>query len=77
MSLEKIGYEKVLPGEEKVLAKLKENNGFIKLNDYSPPEEIVGMLEMSKKTFKKAIGSLFKQKIIFIEKEGIRLVKKN
>ena len=31
---------------------------------------------MSKKTFKKAIGSLYKQKIVMIEKDGIRLIEK-
>ena len=73
VSLEKPGYEKIQSNEEKILAKLKENKGFLKLNDYSSPEEITAALEMSKKTFKKAIGSLFKQRIIRIEKDGIYL----
>jgi hypothetical protein len=73
VSLEKLGYEKVQSHEEKILAKLKDNNGFLKLNDYSSPEEITEMLEMSKKTFKKAIGSLFKQRKIRIEEKGIYL----
>ena len=76
VSLEKFGYAKVQPNEEKILAKLKENKGFLKLNDYSSPEEITAVLEMSKKTFKKAIGSLFKQKIIRIEEKGIYLNRK-
>jgi len=75
VSLEKFGYGKVQSHEEKILAKLKENNGFLKLNDYSSPEEITTVLEMSKKTFKKAIGSLFKQKKIKIEEKGIYLNK--
>jgi len=73
VSLEKLGYEKVQSNEEKILVKLKENNGFLKLNDYSSPEEITEVLEMSKKTFKKAIGSLFKQRKIRIEEKGIYL----
>jgi len=76
VSLEKSGYGKVQPNEEKILAKLKENKGFLKLNDYSSPEEIIAVLEMSKKTFKKAIGSLFKQRIIRIEENGIYLSNK-
>lgn len=76
VSLEKFGYGKVLSHEEKILTKLKENNGFLPLNDYSSPEEIIAILEMSKKTFKKAIGSLFKQRVIRIEKDGIYLSKK-
>ncbi|MFI5163852.1 MAG: S1 RNA-binding domain-containing protein [Bacteroidia bacterium] len=75
VSLQKPGYENVPPNEEKILAKLKENKGFLKLNDYSSPEEITTILEMSKKTFKKAIGSLFKQRKIRIEKDGIYLSK--
>ena len=75
MSLQKSGYENVQPNEEKILAKLKESNGFLKLNDYSSPEEITAVLEMSKKTFKKAIGSLFKQRKIRIEEKGIYLNK--
>jgi predicted RNA-binding protein (virulence factor B family) len=73
VSLEKTGYEKVQSHEEKIISKLKENKGFLKLNDYSSPEEIIEVLEMSKKTFKKAIGSLFKQRIIRIEEKGIYL----
>lgn len=73
VSLQKSGYENVLPNEKKILDKLNQNNGFLKLNDYSSPEEIAAVLEMSKKTFKKAIGSLFKQRIIRIEEKGIYL----
>ena len=73
VSLEKFGYEKVQSHEERILAKLKEGNGFLKLNDYSTPEEITAALEMSKKTFKKAICSLFKQRKIRIEEKGIYL----
>ena len=73
MALQKPGYANVLPNEERILTRLKENNGFLNLNDYSSPEEITAALEMSKKTFKKAIGSLFKQRKIRIEEKGIYL----
>ena len=76
-SLQKQGYDNVQPNEEKIMDKLKENDGFLKLGDYSSPEEITAALEMSKKTFKKAIGSLFKQRLIRIEEKGIFLNKKN
>lgn len=75
VSLGKFGYGKVQSHEEKILTKLKENNGFLPLNDYSSPEEIIAILEMSKKTFKKAIGALFKQRKIRIEEKGIYLSK--
>jgi predicted RNA-binding protein (virulence factor B family) len=75
VSLQKQGYENVTSNEEIILAKLKEHNGFLPLNDDSPPEKITATLEMSKKTFKKAIGALFRQRLIRIEENGICLNK--
>ncbi|MFH1005752.1 MAG: S1-like domain-containing RNA-binding protein [Bacteroidota bacterium] len=77
VSLQKSGYANVISNEKKIIIKLQENKGFLKLNDSSSPEKITFVLEMSKKTFKKAIGSLFKQRIIRIEEEGIYLNNKN
>jgi predicted RNA-binding protein (virulence factor B family) len=53
---------------------LKENEGFMELNDKSPAEEIYEICGMSKKNFKKSIGALYKQKLILIEDMGIRLI---
>ena len=74
LSLQRQGYANVEPNAEKILEKLKWNNGYIRLNDKSEAAEIQSYLQMSKKTFKKAIGSLYKQRLITIEKHGIRLV---
>jgi predicted RNA-binding protein (virulence factor B family) len=49
------------------------SEGFIALNDKSNPEAIKQELQMSKKTFKKAIGTLYKQRLITIEDDGIYL----
>ena len=76
VGLQRSGYENVLPNEQKILAKLKEANGFLALGDKSSPEEIIAALGMSKKVFKKAIGSLFKQRVIRIEEKGISLATK-
>jgi len=57
------------------LIMLKENNGFLPYHDKSPADEIYKAFGMSKKTFKMAIGSLYKRKKIVIEENGIRLVK--
>lgn len=73
VSLQIIGYENIEPSSEVILQKLKANNGFLNLHDKSSPEEIKRVLEMSKKTFKKAIGSLYKKKRIIINDDGIRL----
>lgn len=72
--LEKPGYEKVDAILQKILDELKENNGFMAVSDKSSPEMIKAMFGISKKNFKKAIGGLYKQKIISFDSDGIRLV---
>jgi len=74
VSLQKQGYVNVEPNAQKILQKLKDNDGFLNITDKSDPIIILAKLEMSKKTFKKAIGSIYKQKLIRIEKDGIYLV---
>lgn len=53
---------------------LRDHDGFAPIHDKSPPAEISDLLGMSKGQFKKAIGALYKQRIITIEQDGIRLV---
>jgi predicted RNA-binding protein (virulence factor B family) len=55
---------------------LRQKNGFAPLHDKSDPQLISDLLGMSKAAFKKAIGNLYKQRVITIEKEGIRLVER-
>ncbi|GAB4035237.1 CvfB family protein [Spirosoma jeollabukense] len=74
VSLQKAGFENVEPNARRILATLKSENGFLPLTDNSPPEEIYKALEMSKKTFKKAIGTLYRERKIVLEEKGIRLV---
>jgi len=74
ITLGKIGYRNIAPNAKKILEALEDHSGFLPLYDKSSPEAIKETLEMSKKNFKKAIGSLYKQKLITIEKDGIRLV---
>ena len=75
VGLEKPGYAKIEPHAQRVLEELKNNQGFLTLNDKSAPEEIYSRLEMSKKSFKKAIGGLYRNKQIKMEEDGIRLLK--
>jgi hypothetical protein len=75
VSLQKQGYENVEPNAEKIVDELRASRGFLRLNDNSHPEDIKTVLKMSKKTFKKAIGSLYKDKLIEIKDDGIYLVK--
>jgi len=73
VSLTKQGFEAVEEQTQKILDELRASKGFLRLNDNSHPEEIKTVLKMSKKTFKKAIGSLYKQKRISIKEDGIYL----
>ncbi len=74
VSLQKQGFGNIEPNADKILTALQENKGFLPLHDKSKPEAIMLRLEMSKKTFKKAIGGLYKQRLIRIGEEGIYLV---
>lgn len=74
VSFQKQGFEAIDDSAQQVLEALKQNDGVLRLNDNSHPEEIKSVLKMSKKTFKKAIGSLYKQKLIDINNQGIQLV---
>jgi len=73
ISFQKQGYVAVEKNTIKIIEHLMKNNNFLPLNDKSSPEEIVEVLEMSKKIFKKAIGALYKQEIIEIKEDGIYL----
>ncbi|KAF0201763.1 MAG: hypothetical protein FD170_2436 [Bacteroidetes bacterium] len=75
LTLTKPGYDKIDEMAERILELLRDNKGYMDLNDKSPAEEIYLMCGMSKKNFKKSIGALYKQKLIDIEEGGIRLVK--
>lgn len=75
VSLKPIGYKRaVLTDEITVLKYLKEKDGFLPYNDKSSPEDIKYNLNMSKKAYKKAIGGLYKQKLITIEEDGIHII---
>ncbi|MBA6413374.1 GntR family transcriptional regulator [Parahaliea sp. F7430] len=56
-----------------ILAALEQNQGFLALNDKSPPPEIYAAFGVSKKVFKQAVGTLYKQRRISLESNGIRL----
>ena len=73
--LQASGYENIGVHAEKIMTQLQENDGFLGLTDKSSPNDISYQLEMSKKNFKKAIGTLYKQRLIKLEKDGIYLVK--
>lgn len=57
----------------RILEKVRENNGRLPVSDHSSAELIQEMFECSKKDFKKAIGLLYKQRVISISPEHIEL----
>lgn len=57
-----------------LLAYLQDNNGFCPLGDKSDAEDIKHTFQVSKKTFKKAVGDLYKRRLITISPEGLKLV---
>ena len=73
--LQPTGRQQTLDFAEQLLRYLYENEGFCNLGDKSPAELIYDRFQVSKKAYKKAIGDLYKRRLITIEDEGIRLVK--
>lgn len=74
VSLQKSGFKNVLSATEIVLEYLENNGGFLNLHDKSSPEEIVAKFSMSKATYKKAIGILYRHRKILIKPDGVYLV---
>ena len=69
--LKPIGYLGLEPAAKKIFEQLELAGGYISLHDKSTPEEIQEMFQMSKKTFKKAIGTLYRNRKIEIKNDGI------
>ena len=76
LSLQKPGYQAVDGISQAILDSIKDHGGRISVTDKSPPEDIYSLFGVSKKTFKKAIGALYKQRLITIDTKGIRLAKR-
>ncbi len=77
ISLQPLGSRVLEPAANKIYEVLKENGGFLALHDKSNPEEIRDVMQMSKKTFKKGLGTLYKARKITIEGDGISITADN
>ena len=73
LSLHETGYGKVTSLTDRILQMLSDNGGELAVGDKSEPETIYALFGVSKKVFKQAIGALYKQKHIIIDKTTIRL----
>ncbi|WP_373898108.1 S1 RNA-binding domain-containing protein [Haloimpatiens sp. FM7315] len=74
LSLRQKIYKQMNTDAEYILEEMKKENGFLPLNDNSKSEEIKERLSMSKNAFKRAIGRLFKERIIEITEKGIKIL---
>ena len=73
VTLRKVGAEGVSDAREVILDALATHGGTLPLHDQSSPAAIQQTLGMSKKTFKKAVGGLFKDGLVTLTDEGVRL----
>lgn len=73
LCLQKPGYKAIDALSGKIMDQLQKHGGFIAATDKSRPKVIADLFGISKKTFKKAIGNLYKKRLISLEKNGIRL----
>ena len=71
--LQKPGFEKIDNFSKTLLNYIRENDGRIRLNDKSPAEDIYATFGVSKKTFKKGVGDLYKKHLITLHEDGITL----
>lgn len=74
LALQREGRGKVADFSEELLEYIRRNQGRILLTDKSPAEEIYATFGVSKKTFKQAVGDLYKRRLIRLEADGIRLL---
>lgn len=76
LSLQRPGYEKIGEISNKIISEIRAKGGFIPVTDKSPAEIIYSLFGISKKTYKKAIGALYRKRLIIIESNGIRHTEK-
>ena len=75
LTLEPQGYRNVIDkATQGVLDILEKEGGHFKFHDKSDPDDIRKVFQMSKKAFKKALGNLYKSKIVILEKDGTKLI---
>ncbi len=76
LCLQKPGYKAINALSLNIMDKLQQRDGFIAVTDKSRPKVIADPFGVSKKEFKRAIGNLYKKRLITLEKDGIRLKEK-
>jgi len=74
LTLDKSGYQRVIPLKQQIVTALEQSGGHLKFDDASTPLAIRMKFGCSKNAFKQALGALYKSRRIVFEKPGIRLV---
>ena len=74
LSLQKVGFKHVLSSTEKILEYLIAHDGYLELTDKASPDLIERRFDMSKATYEKSIGILYRQRKITLHPDGVRLV---
>lgn len=74
VTLQPFGQKQTESFAEELLQYLRSHGGYCELGDKSDAELIKQRFQVSKKTYKKAIGDLYKRRLISIQPDGIRLV---
>nr|WP_320190995.1 hypothetical protein [uncultured Desulfobacter sp.] len=74
LSMKKPGHKSIPKSAEVILYRLNKSGGFIPCYDKSSPEEIRRQFSMSKKKFKRAVGNLYKKRLIELKDNGIALL---
>ena len=72
VSLQQAGFAQVKDSAQTLLRLVRDNGGFLPLNDDSAPEEVVRLTQMSKKVFKRSLGMLLKRSEVEVDEKGIK-----
>lgn len=73
LSLQQSGYQRVDEVSQTILNSIKKQGGRVAVTDKSSPDEIYALFGVSKKVFKKAIGGLYKKRLVVLDSNGIKL----
>ncbi|TKB24784.1 GntR family transcriptional regulator [Desulfopila sp. IMCC35006] len=73
LRLQQTGYGRVDDISQVILDIIKDRGGRVAVTDKSPPEDVYALFGVSKKVFKKAVGALYKQRLVVIDPDGIEI----
>lgn len=76
LTLYKTGHKAAEDVGPKILSMLEEESGFLPITNETSPESIYENFGVSKKKFKIALSGLYKKRLVTIDEDGIRLIKK-